>query len=125
MKISPCATLATGQQALSTDPGNGGTFIARRVNNIFEPVMVAGGAAGTFDDIEPEDILMANGRTDEFGENSNFTKHTRIGRSSGSADKHRYTGGAGFYASPSLENVFKKTVGDTPKLWWPWSNRKF
>ena len=104
--------------------GNGGTFIARRINNVFEPLMVAGGAAGTYDEIKPVEILMANGRTDKFGGSSNILNiiNKKIGRSSELADKHHFTGGAGFCACPPLNNVSKKTVGDTPKLGWPRSN---
>jgi hypothetical protein len=88
--------VAIGQQGLHIYAGNGETFIARKVNNVFQPVIVAGGAAGTTNGIEPEDILMANGKTDKFGGNSSGYKN--INKNIGSCGEciweNCYSGGA-------------------------------
>jgi hypothetical protein len=117
LKMGEQIHIAIGQQGLHTLAGNGGTFIARKQNDIFIPVIVAGGAAGTSDEIRPEDVLMANGRTDEFGGNSTFIKNfnKNIGSSGECPDDIRYTGCAGFNVSPSLEHLNKANVGDVPK----------
>ena len=109
--------IAIGQQGLHIRAGNGGTFIARRINNVFKPVIVAGGAAGTDDEIEQEDILMANGRTDQFGGNSTIYKNINknIGSSGECTLEDGYTGGAGFNVNPSLDHLNKRCVGDVPK----------
>jgi hypothetical protein len=107
--------IAIGQQGLHNQAGNGGTFIARKVNNVFEPVIVAGGAAGTSDGIEPENILMANGRTDQFGGNSSLFKNINKNIRSSGESYNGYAGGAGFHVSPSVEYLNKKVVGDVPK----------
>jgi hypothetical protein len=88
-----------GQQGLQKYAGNGGTFIARKDNDLFEPVIVAGGAAGT-----SNNVLMANGRTDQFGGTSHVDNkiNKNIGSSAESDWKDAYARRAGFHVSPTL-----------------------
>ena len=94
--------------------GSGGTFIAKKVGNEFIPLLVAGGAAGTDVNISQDDMMMANAKIDEFGGNSSM--NNAINEEKGSSGTCRYstahTAGAGFYSSPSLDNLVKVTVID-------------
>ena len=78
---------------------------------------MAVGAAGTSDKGEPEN---ANASIDKFGGTSSLYKNSylekrRIGRSGECHRKDVHAGGAGFYASPSVEHLNKMYVQDLPK----------
>ena len=92
---------------MSDKCGNGGTFIANKISGVFRPIIVAGGAAGTwYDIVKPKYISMSNGRSDQFGGNSNLCKNINkvIGSSGADTREYHYSGGAGFYEEASIIN---------------------
>ena len=86
--------IAVGQTGQISLGGSGGTFVAVKKSEKFEPLIIAGGAGVSFSYKE-----FARGSTDESGNRSCTTKSQNIfsGHSGQSGCSKRYNGGGGFY----------------------------
>ena len=82
--------------------GGGGTFVVKRDNEKFIPLVIAGGAGGC-DDISAEQKIFVNGQTNKYGGRSVSiaTSNTNEGSSGECLEINAYMGGSGFISGPN------------------------
>ena len=90
--------IGIGQKGDYDGSGAGGTFVVtKKSDGTFSPLVVAGGAGGSEDDIKRS---YCDAQLEEFGNGPAGQNNMDIGSSGISGDNNNYNGGAGYQSDP-------------------------